>query len=354
MAMFDSPYEDSYYYNPTGGTDADFLAYLKRLQAERRGGILGGGMFGSFTSEAAKEKAEVNAKDVLGELIKKRTGAGDDSGMSVEELAAFSADSAREGSPMNPYDRLSGRTFAPELWGLTDWMDSQAIRSDLLRSGYTEEQIDRILANPEVAKALASSGRIDTSNSGIPYDYNEAGKQETIGRTLGDIFGVSDTPANQYPFSPYAGGLFGSVGVGGVPYSGADIEAIRQAQSVGNDLLFRDINLPSLLTASERAVQGAEDARAREAARIEQARIAAEQQAAMERQAAALAASNTTSSISNPIVSAYVGGGGGTSTSWTPGSSGGSTTNYASSGGGTQTVGTGGGNASRGYSYGGW
>ena len=306
MAMFDSPYEDSYYYNPTGGTDTDFFAYLKRLQAERRGGILGGGMFGRM-GEAAKEKAEVNASDVLGELINKQTGAGGDSGTSAEELAQMSEEANTPFNPNNPYDRLSGRTWAPELWGAMDWLDRQAIRSDLLRTGYSEAEIERILNNPELAKAMASGGAIDTKNAGIAYDYNQAGQSENLLQALFGSERQDGNPrvTNQLPFSPYdlsgRDGMFsGGAGVvvAGNPYSTNDIAMIRKAQADANRPLFSDLNMSTISAQAQAGADAAvereriaEQARQRAAAEAARnARIEADRQAEAKRRATAAAA----------------------------------------------------------------
>jgi len=324
MAMFDSPYEDSYYYNPTGGTDADFLAYLKRLQAERRGGILGGGMFGRM-GEAAKEKAEVNASDVLGELIKKQTGAGDDTGYSVEELARMSEEANTPFNPNNPYDRLSGRTWAPELWGALDWADRQAIRSDLLRTGYSEAEIERILNNPELAKAMASGGAIDTKNAGIAYDYNQAGQSENLLQALFGSERQDGNPrvTNQLPFSPYdlsgRDGMFsGGAGVmvAGIPYSTNDIAMIRKAQADANKPLFSDLNMSTI---SAQAQAGADAAVERERlAELERQRAAAEaaKVAAAAAEAARLSEAQRQARLAATAASVSGGGTDGSSIGW--------------------------------------
>ena len=297
MAMFDSPYEDSYYYNPTGGTDADFLAYLKRLQAERKGGILGGGMFGRM-GEA--EKKAVNANDVLGELINKQTSSGSSGGDGGSGGNGSDSFFASEGN--NPYDRITDRTYVPGLWGIdqvVDMFDAAAIRSELKKSGYSEAEIDRLLQNPEIAKALHSTGRIDSEYLSRPYDYNESGRDSNILKAMGRELGITETPpANQYPLSPYNAGLFGAnVMVGSDVYNPADIANIREAQMLGNNMTFRDINSASLMnTANARALQGAADAQAREeAARVAAAAAEAARLSEAQRQARL---ASTTSSIS--------------------------------------------------------
>jgi len=265
------------------GEGEAFIPYLQRLAAERRGGILGGGMFGSM-GEAEKKTADVNASDVLGDLIVKQTSGGSSGGGGGGGGGDGSSDTFYPSEGNNPYDRKTGRTYVPSLWGIdtvVDIFDTAAIRSELERSGYSDAEIDRILDNPEIAKALHSTGRIDSEYLSRPYDYNESGRNSNIFKTLGREFGITETPpANQYPLSPYYGGdgMFGlPVMVGSDVYNPADIANIRNAQRLGNEMTFNDINLPSLVTASERAVKGAEDARAREIATKRAAEEAARQ-----------------------------------------------------------------------------
>jgi len=192
---YQSPYEDSYYYNPTGGTDADFLAYLKRLQAERKGGILGGGMFGSM-GEAEKKTADVNASDVLGDLIQKQTSSGSSSGGSGVVPTGPRYDSAydRNGNGVLEPDELRAMTLAEALErqtgramlpsgvlgiagpagmllgagadALVSAADNKVIADALREAGFSEDQIEAMSA--EQALDMMAKGNIGTYSYGKP------------------------------------------------------------------------------------------------------------------------------------------------------------------------------------------
>jgi len=294
MAMFDggegyqSPYDSSYYYDPTGGTDADFVAYLKRLQAERQGGILGGGMFGRM-GEA--EKKAVNANDVLGELIQKRRGEYDPNqgGSDSDAYAAMQAAQSKGASLEDMVRAKSGQDFDPLqlaalfgsagglFAGIGGWARDSEIGRRLAELGYSEEQIDYMLSN---SGALMSELGINPE-AGFKKEIDYQALRDGGGfsnNLLQSLFGSDSGPAPE-GLDPFAMGRIGQ---------GSNVASMNPITKVG---ALIDGRLFSVV--DPKAAAGAEAA----AERIRVAAAAAEAARLSEAQRQARLAS-TTSSIS--------------------------------------------------------
>jgi len=270
MAMFDggegyqSPYDSSYYYDPTGGTDADFVAYLKRLQAERQGGILGGGMFGRM-GEA--EKKAVNANDVLGELIQKRRGEYDPNqgGSDSDAYAAMQAAQSKGASLEDMVRAKSGQDFDPLqlaalfgsagglFAGIGGWARDSEIGRRLAELGYSEEQIDYMLSN---SGALMSELGINPE-AGFKKDIDYQALRDGGGfsnNLLQSLFGSDSGPAPE-GLDPFA---MGRIGQGS---NVASMNPITKVGALNDGRLFSVVDPKALESAEAARVAEAEAAR---------------------------------------------------------------------------------------------
>ena len=272
---YQSPYEDSYYYNPTGGTDADFLAYLKRLQAERKGGILGGGMFGRM-GEA--EKKDVNANDVLGDLINKRTSSGYDPNQGGSDSDAYAAMQAAQAKGMTLEDLVrakSGQDFDPlqlmSLFGpigsigagIGGWARNSAITKELESLGYSKEQIDYMLDNSDALMSELGTN----PDAGFTKDINYEALRNGGGfsNQLLGLFGGSSQDEMPTGLNPFAMGRIGE---------GSNVATMNPASTVGtlNDgRLFSTVDPKAAAGAEAAAERIRVAAAAAEAARLSEA-----------------------------------------------------------------------------------
>lgn len=339
--------------------DESLLDYYKRLNATREGGILGTAGLMDVPKSKNIDASKGEGAVALGEEIIRKQEEGtstpyDPYTGSDWESGGYNRKDQRIGDAL---DRLTGREYAGQglLYGipnlLSNWSDRSEVEAQLKSQGWTDEQISQYMDSQfglEALKATQSMDRLGVMSKD-EYDYKDQNTKDSlwdVGKSVvGSLFGMDKEQSRQSPMRPASEWDMPLV----TPQAGmwANIAAAQErkpfdpyaslTQNLADQQKWVDVSAQNV---------AAEEARKAEAARVaaEQARAAEAVRQAQAAEAARVAASTSSGdgSIYDRAVSAY-----------TTSSSGGSTTGYASSGG-TQTVGTGGGNASRGYSYGGW
>lgn len=358
MAMFE---DYAPYYMREG---EEFNPYLARLRSERKGGILGG--LGSWNTSGSDSGEASMADEALGMLIKKRfadvsgasdSGSSGDGGyvaprreLSLEEMVRQKTD--QDFDPFYLTQLLPG-PLSGIAGGMLALDRNSKIEAKLKELGYSQDDIDfmmdnkqylmsELVSNPqagfgkevdyEALRGLRGQSLFDSllsDGDSVPYPKGSALDAFAYGRVDPRSNVMSYDPSTQSGTAMVNGAL------SNVYYGGM----FNPAHAYGRQNLAQQYQLygqgKEMSTVNPKAVASAQAAVERERAAAEAAR-----QAEAARVAAATSAGDR--SIYDRNVSAY-----------TSDSSGGSTTGYVSSGG-TQTVGTGGGNASRGFSYGGW
>jgi len=277
------------------GADESLVDYYKRLAGQREGGILGtSGLMDKPVKKDKETTKEVDPTKGADLGVVKVSDSGD--GEPYKDPYEGS-DAQAQGFTKEEFDReamlkrLTGRQYAGQglMYGipnlLSNWSDREALRSDLLRQGWTEEQIERALANPEYLMATNSLERL----GGLPteeYRREEAGTQDSLfkaaGSVVGSIFGLNDSGPKQSPYSPMVSPAYPSFNQGMM----AQVQAAQNAQMFdpyGNIIPKGGMfSQDYWVNASAERVEAERIAAEQEAARQAEASRQAEMQAALE------------------------------------------------------------------------
>lgn len=230
----------------------DLYSYLARMQKEREGGILGTkGLLDVKKIDPEEEKTlgQAEMSCPVGQVwngVACVAVGGDSDGEGVksqyerylesdERAAGFSFEDYKM---QNSLDRLTGRKYAGQglLYGipnmLSTYSDKAEVKSQLLANGYTEEQADRMVNDPELASATNMLGRLGTMPTN-EYDYKQQNTQDSlwdVGKSvIGSIFGMDKPDENYSRQSPFmTPDQYNKQGYKGLPA----LEAAKTAQIV--------------------------------------------------------------------------------------------------------------------------
>lgn len=297
-----------YYKTP----DESLYDYLVRMQSDREGGILGTkGLMDvkKIDPEEEADLGEVAMSCPVGQVwngvacVPEPSTEGDDQEIKSQHDRYLESDEYKQGFSFEDYkmqnalDRLTGRQYAAQglLYGIpnmiVNWSDRMEVKNQLLANGYTEEQADAMVNDPEMASATNMLGRLGTMPT-HEYDYKQQNTQDSlfdVGKSIvGSIFGLNEDKEENYSRqSPFmTPEQYNQQGYKGLPA----LEAAKTAQIVeaqGRKLFdpYNQFNLDALtkqaqeMAAQEAAQLQAEKARQQQLAAAQAATTAAEQDA---------------------------------------------------------------------------
>lgn len=207
-------------------TDESLYDYLARLSTEREGGILGTGGLMDVKRIDPTEEADLGQvtmqcpagyKAVNGQCVK--ISDSDNAEVESQYDRYLNSDEYKQGFSFEDYkmqnslDRLTGRKYAGQglLYGiptaLSNYADRAEIKKQLMANGYTEDQADAMVADPELASATNALQRLGTMPT-REYDYKQQNTQNSLfdvgSSIVGSIFGLNEErDANYSRQSPF-------------------------------------------------------------------------------------------------------------------------------------------------------